>query len=98
MIPENRIPSHPGEILQHEFLAPLGLTRVAFARHIGISAQSVGDIVRGRRKVTPDMAWLFAQALGTSPEFWINLQSAHDLAKSRPKRRLAKVQALEASA
>jgi antitoxin HigA-1 len=92
MIPENRIPTQPGEVLQVEFLAPLQLTQVAFAKHIGMSAQSIGDIVRGRRRISPDMAWLFAQALGTTPEFWINLQSVYDLAKSRPKKRVARLQ------
>jgi len=59
---------------------------VAFARHIGVPVQRINEIVRGKRGVTPDTAWLFAQALGTTPEFWMNLQSAYDLARSRPKR------------
>jgi addiction module HigA family antidote len=84
MLPENRIPTHPGEILQEEFLSPLGLTQVAFAKHIGVPVQRVNEIVRGRRGVTPDTAWLFARALGTSPEFWLNLQNAYDLARCRP--------------
>ncbi|MCL5996975.1 MAG: HigA family addiction module antitoxin [Chloroflexi bacterium] len=91
MIPENRIPAHPGDVLQKEFLSPLQLTRVAFARHIGVSAQSIGDIVRGRRRVTPGMAWRFAQAFGTTPEFWMNLQNNYDLARSRPKRQVRKL-------
>ena len=79
MLPEHRIPTHPSVILRKEFLAPLGLTQVAFARHIRVPVQRVNEIVRGRRGVTPDTAWRLAQALGTSPEFWIHLQSAHDL-------------------
>ena len=59
---------------------------MAFARHIGVPVQRINEIVRGKRGVTPDTAWLFAQALGTTPEFWMNLQSAYDLARSRPKR------------
>jgi len=86
MQPKNRTPSHPGEILLEEFLKPLGVTQVAFAAHIGVPLQRVNEIVRKKRGVSPSTAWLFAGALGTSPEFWINLQAAHDLAVSRPAR------------
>ena len=85
MHPENRIPTHPGEILKDEFLEPLGLTQVAFAAHLGIPTQRVNEIVRGKRGVTPATAWLFSQALGTTPEFWLNLQINHDLALNRPR-------------
>jgi len=91
MNPKNRIPTHPGEILLEEFLKPLGLTQVGFAAHIGVSVQRVNEIVKGKRGVTPETAWLFAQALGTSPEFWINLQTIHDLALYRPDRRIRKI-------
>ncbi len=84
MRPTNRIPAHPGEVLLEEFLTPLGLTQVAFAAHIGVPLQRVNEIVRGKRGVTPATAWLFSQALGTTPEFWMNLQVNHDLAASRP--------------
>lgn len=86
MIPDKRIPSHPGEILAEEFLGPLGITQVAFAEHIGVPLQRVNEIIRGRRGVTPETAWLLGQALGTSPQFWINLQVNHDLANARPGR------------
>lgn len=91
MIPENRIPTHPGEILLEEFLNPLGLSQVAFAEHIAVSVQRVNEIVRGKRGVTPETAWLFAEALGTSPEFWLNLQTNHDLALFRPKRTVKRI-------
>jgi addiction module HigA family antidote len=85
MLPENRIPTHPGEVLSEEFLKPLAITQVAFARHIRAPVQRVNEIVRGKRGVTPESAWVFAEALGTSPEFWLNLQAAHDLARARPR-------------
>lgn len=85
MIPESRIPAHPGEMLVEEFLTPLGLTQVGLADHIGVPIQRINQIVRGKRGVSPETAWLFSQAFGTSPEFWVNLQSAYDLAKSQPK-------------
>ena len=91
MLPENRIPVHPGEILQREFLNPLELTQVAFAKHVGVPTRRVNEIVRGKRGVTPETAWLFAQALDTTPEFWLNLQSVHDLARTQPKSGIQKV-------
>lgn len=84
MLPENRIPTHPGEILSEEFLKPLGISQVALAAHLGIPVQRVNEIVRGKRGVTPDTAWKLAQAFETSPGFWVNLQANHDLAKNRP--------------
>ena len=86
MLPENRLPTHPGEILLEEFLVPMGLTQVAFARHLSVPTQRINELVKGKRGVTSQTAWLLAQALGTTPQFWMNLQSAHDLAKARPKR------------
>jgi addiction module HigA family antidote len=84
MIPSNRVATHPGVILLKEFLEPLGLTQKALAAHVGISVQRVNEIVRGKRGVTPETAWLFSEALQTTPEFWLNLQSIHDLSANRP--------------
>jgi addiction module HigA family antidote len=91
MLPENRIPTHPGEILLEEFLVPMNVSQVAFASHIGVSTQRVNEIVRGKRGVTPETAWLFAEALGTSPEFWLNLQTNYDLVRFRPKRQVQRI-------
>lgn len=91
MLPENRIPTHPGEILLEEFLVPMNVSQVALAAHIGVPTQRVNEIVRGKRGVTPETAWLFAEALGTSPEFWLNLQSNYDLVRFRPKRQVQRI-------
>jgi addiction module HigA family antidote len=91
MLPENRLPTHPGEILSEEFLVPLGVTQVSLAHHIGVPVQRINEIVRGKRGITPETAWLFSQAFGTSPEFWINLQTNYDLARTRPKERSIKL-------
>jgi addiction module HigA family antidote len=91
MLPKNRIPTHPGEVLIEEFLKPLGITQSAFAEHIGVPLQRVNEIARARRGVTPETAWLLGGALGTSPQFWLNLQTAHDLALSRPTRTVRRV-------
>ena len=91
MQPENRVPTHPGEILREEFLVPLGQTQVALAEHIGVPLQRVNELVRGKRGIAPETACLLAQALNTTPEFWVNLQSAYDLALSRPTRKVQKL-------
>ncbi len=91
MLPENRVTTHPGEILKEEFLDPLGITQVAFAAHIGVPLQRVNEIVRGKRGITPETAWIFSQALGTTPQFWMNLQSAYDLTSKRPERAVARL-------
>lgn len=69
------------------------LTQVAFAKHIGVPLQRVNEIISGRRGVTPETAWLFPRAFGTSPEFWTNLQSAHDLVGLKPSRMVGRVRA-----
>lgn len=88
MLPTNRIPTHPGEVLAAEFLKPLGLSQVALAAHLGVPVQRINELVRGKRGVTPETAWLLAGAFGTTPDFWVNLQTAHDLAASRPKKKV----------
>ena len=84
MIPSNRTATHPGVILLKEFLEPLELTQKGLAEHVGVPVQRVNEIVRGKRGITPETAWLFSEAFNTSPEFWLNLQSTHDLSVCRP--------------
>ena len=84
MIPSNRAATHPGIILLKEFLEPMGQTQRALAEHLGIPTQRVNEIVRGKRGVSPETAWLLSEALNTSPEFWLNLQASHDLSVNRP--------------
>lgn len=86
MLPEQRTPTHPGEILAEEFLKPLDLTQVALADHIGVPVQRVNEIVRGKRGITPETAWLLSEAFETTPNFWVNLQTNYDLATRRPER------------
>jgi addiction module HigA family antidote len=85
------VPVHPGEILLEEFLRPLGLSQAMLARHLDISVVRVNELVKGKRGVSAETAWLLAQAFGTTPQFWINLQSNYDLAKMRPVRSVAKI-------
>ena len=72
-------------MLSEEFLKPVGISQVAFARHLNVPVQRVAELVRDRRGVTPETAWLLSQALRTTPEFWMNLQRSRDLALSRPE-------------
>ncbi len=91
MIPKHRIPTHPGEILMEEFLRPAGITQSRLAEHLGIPVQRVNEIVKGKRGVSADTAWLLAGALGTTPEFWLNLQANYDLAVNRPARHVQRL-------
>lgn len=84
MIPSNRTATHPGIILLKEFLEPMELTQKSLAEHVGVPIQRVNEIVRGKRGITPETAWLLSEAFNTSPEFWLNLQSIHDLSANRP--------------
>ncbi|MBI2931540.1 MAG: HigA family addiction module antidote protein [Planctomycetes bacterium] len=74
-----RKPTSPGEILQEEFLKPLGLTQKQFADHIKCDVKVINRIVNGRSAVTAEMAVRLAASLGTTPEFWLNAQQAIDL-------------------
>lgn len=84
MIPKNRIATHPGVILLREYLEPMGVSQKQLSTHLGIPVQRVNEIVKGKRGISPDTAWLFSQAFNTSPEFWLNLQTTHDLSVHRP--------------
>lgn len=84
MIPEERVSTHPGEILSEEFLVPLGLSAEDLAGHIRRPVAEIEALIAGRSAVTPDLAWLLSMALGTSPQLWLNLQATHDLTRQRP--------------
>lgn len=70
---------HPGEILRTEFMEPLGLTPYRLAKELRISAPRVNDLVRGKRGITADTALRLSRYFGNSAQFWIGLQSGHDL-------------------
>jgi addiction module HigA family antidote len=84
MIPSNRIATHPGTILLQEFLQPMGLTPKVLATHLSIPVSRINQIIRGKRRVSPQTAWLLAEAFRTSPEFWLYLQATHDLSLHHP--------------
>ena len=78
-IPSDREPTHPGSMLLHEFLQPLGITQRELAVAISVPYQRVNEVVRGRRGVTPSTALRLSRCLGTTPEFWMSLQLRWDL-------------------
>jgi addiction module HigA family antidote len=87
MLPNFRTATHPGTILEEEFLRPLRLTQARLARALHIPLNRVNEIVRGKRGITPQSALLLAEYFGNSPEFWMNLQTAHDLSRAQQETR-----------
>ncbi len=79
----DRVTTHPGEMLNEEFLKPLGMSVNALALALRVPATRIGAIVKGARSVTADTALRLARFFGTTAEFWINLQAMHDLTKAR---------------
>lgn len=82
MLPRHRIATHPGQILLQEFLEPLRLTQAELARALAIPLNRVNELVRGKRGITPETAILLAGYFKNSAEFWMNLQTAHDLTRA----------------
>ena len=83
MLPTHRAPTIPGEILLEEFLKPLNISQTALAQAMNVPIQRVNTLINGKRSVTAETAVLLAETLGTSPEFWMNLQSQSDLYEAR---------------
>ena len=79
MLPKNRTPTHPGEMLLEEFLKPLDLTQTELAKRLDVSFPRLNEIVNGRRSVTPDTALRLSRVLGMSADFWLGLQLDWDL-------------------
>lgn len=74
-----RRPTHPGEMLREDFMPDFGLTVATLADAVGVSRQSVNELLRARRAVSPEMALRLGRLFGNSPEFWMNAQRAVDL-------------------
>jgi addiction module HigA family antidote len=84
-----RKPVPPGEMLEEEFMKPLGLTQTELARTMGVERRLVNELCNGRRAVTADTALILARVFGNTPEFWLNTQVRTDLweALNTPSRR-----------
>ena len=72
-------PTHPGEMLREDFLPDYGLTVSGLARALGVSRQTINEVLRERRAVSPEMALRLSRLFGNTPEFWLNAQRAVDL-------------------
>ena len=95
--PLERRPIHPGEILREDFLPEYGLSISALAEAAGVSRQSMNELLRERRALTPEMALRLSKLFGNAPEFWLNLQRNVDLwdAARGLKREIAHIQPLQ---
>lgn len=92
-----RIRTHPGEILQEEFLVPLNLSAARLAAQIGVPTNRITEIVRERRGVTADTAIRLGKRFGTTPQFWTNLQTGYDLSKAEAEHDYSNVLAAAAA-
>ena len=92
-------PMHPGEMLREDILPALAKTRTEIAGLLGISRQTLFDILRERQPITPAMALRFGKLLGNGPDLWIDLQRAYDLdvAEKRLAKALAKIPTIAAA-
>ena len=75
-------PTHPGEVLREDFMPDYGLTAASLADALGVSRQTINEILRERRSITPIMALRLSRLFGNSPEFWLNAQNARDIWES----------------
>jgi addiction module HigA family antidote len=92
-------PTHPGEMLREDFMPDYGLTAASLAEALGVSRQTINEILRERRAISPAMALMLARLFGNSPEFWLNAQRTVDLwdATKRQEKKLKRIQPLTAA-
>lgn len=76
-------PVHPGEVILHDYLEPLGMSQYALAKALGITQARLGAVVRCKRAISPDTALRLARYFGTSAEFWTGMQAQYDLEVAR---------------
>ena len=90
-------PSHPGEVLAELYLEPLGMSAIALAKRLNVPRTRIERLVRGETSLTVDTAMRLARFFGNTPEFWMNLQRAYDLARARETVDLTNITPLEAA-
>jgi antitoxin HigA-1 len=84
-------PAHPGLIVRHDCLEPLGLTVTAGAKVLGVTRQALNNVVNGKSGISPEMAIRLSKAFGSTPETWLHMQLAYDLAEARKNESKIKV-------
>ena len=85
MKPKKLRPVHPGDVLLHDFMEPLGLSQYALAKAIGVTPIRINHIVRGQRSITADTALRLARCFGTRAAWWLDLQNHYDLEVARDR-------------
>ncbi len=101
IVGRGRLPDiHPGEILNEDFLGPLGVSQYRLAQAVAVPPRRINEIVHGKRGISADTALRLARFFGTTPEFWINLQAQYDLrqAEKSLKQVVAKIEPLKLAA
>ena len=101
VVGRGRLPDiHPGEILNEDFLGPLGVTQYRLAQAVSVPPRRINEIVHGKRAISADTALRLARFFGTTPDFWVNLQAQYDLrqAEKSLKRVMDKIEPLELAA
>ena len=81
-----REPTHPGEVLNEDFLKPLGLSQSALAKELGTAFRTINELINEKRNLSPEMAIKLARYFGTSVELWLNLQNQYDVYKIRTRK------------
>lgn len=90
-------PCHPGEVLVELYLEPLGMSAIALARRLNVPRTRIERLVKGETSLTVDTAMRLSRFFGNTPEFWMNLQRAHDVARARETVDLSGITPLEAA-
>ena len=90
-------PSHPGDVLAELYLEPIGMSAIAVARRLNVPRTRIERLVRGETSVTVDTAMRLSKFFGNTPEFWMNLQRAYDLAQARETVDLSDITPLQAA-
>jgi antitoxin HigA-1 len=91
-------PVHPGSVVRHDCLEPLGLTVTAGAKALGVTRQALNNVVTGESGISPEMAIRLSKAFGSTPETWLRMQLAYDLALARRRESQIKVRSLHVPA
>ena len=91
-------PMHPGELIREDLLPALGVSKTELARSLGISRQTLYDILNERQPVTAEMAVRFGKLFGNGARFWVNMQRAYDLAIAEQNVDVSRIPTLTAAA
>ena len=92
-----RNPTHPGRSIRNACLEPLGLSIVQGAKILGVTRQALNNVINGKSGISPEMSIRLSKAFGSTPETWLRMQLAYDLAQARKKESTIKIRRLRAA-